>query len=260
MQVELIGKRALVTGGSSGIGKAIALAFAEAGADVAINYISGDEAARAIVGSIEKLGRRSMAVKADISDADAVGAMFARIEREWNAVDILVNNAGIDGKRAMSWEIDLADWRKVIEVNLFGAFHCARLALQPMIARGSGVVLNITSVHEAIPWAGYSAYTTAKAALGMLTKTMAQEAAPHGVRVFSIAPGAIKTRINEQVWEDQQGYRDLMSKIPANRMGEVNDIARMALMLCSDAASYLMGSTVYVDGGMMLYPSFDQGG
>ncbi|HET6492041.1 MAG TPA: glucose 1-dehydrogenase [Burkholderiales bacterium] len=260
MRIELAGKRALVTGGSSGIGKAIALAFAEAGADVAINHISGDEEARAVVGRIEELGRRGMALKADISDADAVSAMFARIEREWNAVDILVNNAGIDGKRAMSWEIDLGDWRKVIEVDLFGAFHCARLALKPMIARGSGVVLNITSVHEAIPWAGYGAYTAAKAALSMLTKTMAQEAAPHGVRVFSIAPGAIKTRINEQAWEDQQGYRDLMSKIPANRMGDVRDVARMALILCSDAASYLMGSTVYIDGGMMLYPAFERGG
>ena len=260
MRVELNGKRALVTGGSSGIGQAIALAFAAAGADVAINYISGDDQAKAVAGRIEELGRRSMALKADISDADAVAAMFAGIQREWAAVDILVNNAGIDGKRAMSWEIDLDDWRKVIEVDLFGPFHCARLALAPMIARGSGVVLNITSVHEAIPWAGYSAYTAAKAALSMLTKTMAQEAAPHGVRVFSIAPGAIKTRINEQVWEDQQGYRDLMSKIPANRMGSVEDIARMALMLCSAEASYLLGSTVYVDGGMMLYPSFDQGG
>lgn len=260
MRVELNGKRALVTGGSSGIGQAIALVFAAAGADVAINYISGDDQAKAVAGRIEELGRRSMALKADISDADAVAAMFARIEREWAAVDILVNNAGIDGKRALSWEIDLDDWRKVIEVDLFGPFHCARLALAPMIARGTGVVLNITSVHEAIPWAGYSAYTAAKAALSMLTKTMAQEAAPHGVRVFSIAPGAIKTRINEQVWEDQQGYRDLMSKIPANRMGDVDDIARMALMLCSDEASYLLGSTVYVDGGMMLYPSFDQGG
>jgi glucose 1-dehydrogenase len=260
MEIQLAGKHALVTGGNSGIGKAISLALAKAGADVAVNYIVHPDDAEAVAEEARGHGPRALAVKADVSDPGQVEAMFARVEKDWGGVDILVNNAGIDGKRALSWEISVEDWRRVIEIDLLGAFHCARRALGPMVERKSGVVLNMTSVHERIPWEGYGAYTAAKAGLGMFTKTMAQEAAQHGVRVVALAPGAIKTAINRSVWDDERGLKDLLTKIPLGRMGETEEIARMAVVLCSEAASYLLGTTVFVDGGMTLYPSFEHGG
>ncbi len=260
MKVELTGKRALVTGGNSGIGAAIARTFARAGADVVVNYHSRPEDAEALAREIRVAGRRAMPIEADVADAESVRAMFGRIEREWGPLDILVNNAGIDGERAPCAEIALEDWRKVIEINLMGTFHCMRLALQGMVERGRGVVLNITSVHETIPWAGHSAYTAAKAGVSMLSKTAAQETARHGVRVLCLAPGAIRTKINEDVWRDPEGQADLKAKIPANRMGDADEIARIALMLCADESAYLLGTSVYVDGGMLLYPSFEKGG
>ncbi len=260
MDIRLDGKRTLVTGANSGIGRAIAQALGTAGANVAVNYVARPDDAREVVEAIEASGTHAMAVEADVSDADAVEDMFTRVETAWGGIDILVNNAGIDGARALAWEAKLSDWRKVIDVNLVGAFLCCRRALGPMVSRGSGVILNMTSVHEVIPWEGYSAYTTAKAGLSMLTKTLAQEAAPHGIRVLALAPGAIKTPINRNVWGDDASLADLLTKIPQARMGEVDEIARMALVLCSEAASYVTGTTVFVDGGMTLYPSFQHGG
>jgi len=260
VQIRLAGRRALVTGANSGIGRAIALALAEAGASVAINYVVHPEAAQAVAQEIQSKGARSLPLQADISDPQAVQAMFQEVENAWGGVDILVNNAGIDGPRALSWEIDLHAWRKVLEINLFGAFCCAQAALKGMVSRKQGVILNITSVHERIPWEGYSAYTASKAGLSMLTKTLAQEAAPYGVRVLALAPGAIKTPINRSVWDDPKGLADLLTKIPLGRMGEPEEIARMAVVLTSEAASYLTGTTVFVDGGMILYPSFQHGG
>jgi glucose 1-dehydrogenase len=260
MQIQLQGKHALVTGANSGIGQEIALALAEAGADVAVNYVVNPEAAQEVAGAIQAKGVRSLAVKADVSDPEAVQAMVQQVETTWGRVDILVNNAGLDGERMLGWEADLNAWRKVVEVNLFGAFYCARAALKGMVARKSGVVLNITSVHEVIPWEGYTAYTASKAGLSMLTKTLAQEAAPHGVRVLALAPGAVKTPINEDVWSDPKKRADLLRKIPSNRIGEPGEIARMAVVLVSDAASYVTGATLFVDGGMTLYPSFQHGG
>jgi NAD(P)-dependent dehydrogenase (short-subunit alcohol dehydrogenase family) len=160
----------------------------------------------------------------------------------------------------LTWEADPAEWRRVIEVNLMGSFHCAREALKRMVAQKSGVVLAISSVHEVIAWTGYGAYTATKSGLGMLTKTMAQEAAPHGVRVLALAPGAIKTDINKSVWSDPTMYADLVRKIPLARMGTVEEIARMAVVLLSDQASYVTGTTVFVDGGMTDYPDFAHGG
>lgn len=260
MNVRLDGKRALVTGGNSGIGEAIVLALAEAGARVAINYVSHPEAATALVERIEKQQGTALAVEADVSDPEAIDAMFARLDAAWGGIDILINNAGIDGVRANAWDSDVKDWRKVIEVNLLGAFYSARAALQRMIPQKSGVVINISSVHEEIAWSGYSAYTASKAAVGMLTKTLAQEAAPHGVRVLSVAPGAIKTPINRSVWSDPQSLRDLLEKIPLDRIGEPAEIARMVVVLASDVASYVTGRTVFIDGGMTDYPDFAHGG
>lgn len=260
MDIRLDGKRALVTGGNSGIGEAIVDALAQAGAHVAINYISHPEDARSLVERIRDDGGEAMAVEADVSSPSDVAAMFDRIDEAWGGLDILVNNAGIDGGRMLGWEADPAKWRKVIDVNLMGTFHCAREALKRMVPQGSGVVLNITSVHEEIAWSGYSAYTASKAGVGMMSRTLAQEAAPHGVRVLCLAPGAIKTPINEAVWSDPKSLQDLLEKIPMGRIGQPEEIARMAVVLISDAGSYVTGRTVVVDGGMTDYPDFSHGG
>jgi glucose 1-dehydrogenase len=260
MNIRLDQKRALVTGGNSGIGEAIALGLADAGAKVAINYVSHPEAAQSLVQRITDRHGDAIALQADVSDAGAIAKMFGSIDEAWGGIDILINNAGIDGVRALGWEADFSAWRKVIEVNLFGAFYCASEALKRMVPQKSGIVLNISSVHEQIAWSGYSAYTASKAAVSMLTKTLAQEAAPYGVRVLSVAPGAIKTPINRSVWSDPQSLQDLLEKIPLNRLGEPDDIARMVVVLVSDVASYVTGRTIFVDGGMTDYPDFTHGG
>ena len=239
---------------------AIVLELANAGAKVAINYVGHPEAAQLLVQRIQDQRGEAIAIEADVSDPDEVKQMFQQIDHAWGGIDVLINNAGIDGNRSLVWEADLAAWRKVIEVNLFGAFYCAREALGRMTRQKSGVVLNISSVHEQIAWAGYSAYTASKAAVSMLTKTLGQEAAPFGVRVLAVAPGAIKTPINQSVWSDPKSLADLLEKIPLNRMGEPAEIARMVVVLVSDASSYLTGCTVFVDGGMTDYPSFEHGG
>jgi NAD(P)-dependent dehydrogenase (short-subunit alcohol dehydrogenase family) len=260
LEIRLDGQRALVTGGNSGIGAAITLALAAAGAKVAINFLTHPEAAAAMVQQIQSQGGTALALQADVSDPEAVAGMFGRLDAAWGGVDVLINNAGLDGARAMAWEADLAAWRKVIEVNLYGAFYCAREALRRMVPQKRGVVLSISSVHEQIAWSGYSAYTASKAAVGMLTKTLAQEAAPHGVRVLAVAPGAIKTPINRAVWSDPTSLQDLLEKIPLNRIGQPEEIAGMVVALVSDAGSYVTGRTIYVDGGMTDYPDFAHGG
>jgi len=249
-----------VTGGSSGIGSAIATALAAAGAEVAITYLTHPKSADAIVRSIRKRRGRAFAIQADVSDPGAVTAMFGKIDEEWGGIDILVNSAGMDGRRALSWEANFADWRKVLEVNLFGAFYCSSEALKRMVPRKRGVILGISSVHEEIAWSGYSAYTASKAAMGMMTKTLAQEAAPHGIRVLSLAPGAIKTPINRSVWESPKMLKDLLKKIPLHRMGKPEEIARMVVVLVSDVSDYVTGRTIFVDGGMTDYPDFAHGG
>ncbi len=260
MNITLEGRRALVTGGNSGIGAGIVLALAGAGAKVAINYLVHPEAAHDLETRIRERGGEALSIQADVSNPGAVADMFQQLDRAWGGIDILVNNAGIDGGRAMAWEADVATWGKVIEVNLLGAFYCAQQALTRMVPQKHGVVLSISSVHEVIAWSGYSAYTASKAGLAMITKTLAQEAAPYGVRVLAVAPGAIKTPINQPVWSDPASLRDLLEKIPMNRLGEPEDIARMVVVLVSDVASYVTGRTVFVDGGMTNYPDFAHGG
>jgi NAD(P)-dependent dehydrogenase (short-subunit alcohol dehydrogenase family) len=249
-----------VTGGNSGIGASIALALADAGAKVAINYVAHPEAANDLVSRIREAKGEAMAIAADVSDPSAVAGMFRQLDRAWGGIDILVNNAGIDGARALAWETDLDAWRKVIEVNLIGAFSCAREALRRMVAQKRGVVLSVSSVHEEIAWSGYSAYAASKAGLAMMTRTLAQEAAPHGVRVLAVAPGAVRTPINHAVWSDPASLKDLLAKIPLNRIGEPEEIARMVVVLVSDVASYVTGRAVFVDGGMTDYPDFAHGG
>jgi glucose 1-dehydrogenase len=260
MDFTLRGRRALVTGASSGIGASIARQLAAAGARVAVNFVAEPDRAAALVRELDAVAPGALALEADVGDAAQVAAMFSAVDRAWHGLDVLVNNAGVDGPRALAWEADPREWERVLRVDLLGSFLCAREALKRMIARRSGVVINVTSVHEKIPWSGYSAYAAAKAGAAMLTRTLAQEAAPFGVRVVALAPGAIRTPINRSVWSDPASLRDLLGKIPLGRIGEPEEVARVAAFLASDAASYVTGTTVYVDGAMTDYPEFGHGG
>jgi len=179
---------------------------------------------------------------------------------ELGNVDILVNNAGIDGATGNVAELAIEDWDKVIAVNLRGPFLCIRTVLPEMISKGSGVILNISSVHEVIPWAGHTVYCATKSALAMMTRSLALELQDSGVRVVCLAPGAIRTPINEDVWSDPEKMADLKTKIPMQRIGEADEIAKVARMLVSADASYITGTTVTVDGGMTAYASFAHGG
>jgi glucose 1-dehydrogenase len=256
----LLGRVAAVTGSSSGIGRAIALELAAAGADVAVSYHSDEASANEVVEKIRGLGRRAFPSKLNASEETSVGVWIDATEKELGPVDILVNCAGIDGKTGNVWEIAAEDWDQVIGVNLRGPFLCIRKVLPGMIARGKGAILNITSVHEVIPWGGHSAYCAAKAAMGMMTRSLALELQDSGVRVLALAPGAIRTPINKNVWDDPKAMADLKTKIPLGRIGEPEEIARVARMLVSDDASYMTGVTVTVDGAMTAYPSFAHGG
>ncbi len=260
MDIRLDGRRALVTGANSGIGKAIALALGASGARVAINYVTNPDAAEAVATTLRDAGGEALTIHADVSNPADVTAMFGQLDAAWGGIDILVNNAGVDGRPQLSWDGDPDTWRRVIEINLFGTYLCARDALHRMVPQKGGVILNMSSVHELIAWSGYSAYAASKAGVSMLSKTLAQEAAPHGVRVLALAPGAIQTDINRSVWEDPVMLKDLQNKIPLARMGQVEEVARMAVVLLSDVASYATGTTVFVDGGMLDYPDFARGG
>lgn len=259
--IDLKGRRALITGGDSGLGAATAKSLAQAGADIAIAYRGGPEAAQGVAATASQFGVKVSIVELDdVANEADVTALFQWMDREFGGVDILVNNAGIDGQRALCADADPVAWQRVISVDLAGAFHCAREAVARMAKQGHGVVVNTTSVHEFIPWAGYSAYTSAKAGLSMFSKTLAQEVAATGIRVIAIAPGAIKTPINANVWQDLKGLADLDAKIPMGRIGEPDEIGHVIAFLCSDLAGYVTGVTVPVDGGMLLYPDFRHGG
>ncbi len=258
--IDLSGRRALVTGANTGLGRAIALNFAAAGARVGIHFLNDRPSADAVVTQIQQAGGQAAAFAGDVSQPAQVEKMFAEVDAAFGGLDILVNNAGMDGARSMCVDSDPVQWQKVIAVDLQGPYDCTRQALKRMLPQRRGVILQITSVHEFIPWAGYSAYTSAKAALSMFTKTVAQEVATQGVRVLAIAPGAIRTPINADVWGNPKGLRDLDKKIAMSRLGDPDEIGRVAAFLVSDLASYITGTTVAVDGGMLIYPDFNHGG
>lgn len=263
----LEGQRAVVTGANSGIGEGIARAFAEAGARVAVNYVSGDERAQEIVSEIKAGGGEAIAIRADVSKEDQVRHMFAQVIDAWGSIDILVNNAGLQ-RDAPLHEMSLKDWEFVISVNLTGQFLCAREAVRefirrgvvPQISRAAGKIICMSSVHDVIPWAGHANYAASKGGVSMLMKTMAQELAMQKIRVNSISPGAIKTPINTGAWDTPEAEAKLLKLIPYYRVGETHDIARAAIWLASDESDYVNGTTLYVDGGMTLYPSFREGG
>jgi glucose 1-dehydrogenase len=263
----LSGQRALVTGGSSGIGDGIVRAFAAAGADVILNYrSSGDEASRIAAEAGRKAGR-VVPVQADVSKPDGCRSLYDAAVEEFGGVDIVVPNAGIQ-RDARFAEMTLKDWRKVIDVNLTGQFLCAQAAVRQFRLQGRdterssalGKIIFVSSVHQAIPWAGRANYAASKGGGKLLMESVAQEVAADGIRVNAIAPGAIRTPINEAAWKDEAALRSLLELIPYGRIGEPDDIARAAVWLASDASDYVVGTTLFVDGGMALYPAFREGG
>jgi glucose 1-dehydrogenase len=257
---RLAGRRALVTGANSGIGRGVALRLAQEGASVVVNYLKDPEAAEEVVREIKELGVGGIAIQADVANEDQVERMFDQAAAGLGGLDILVNNAGMETHHPFL-EMPLESWRRVIDVDLTGPFLCAQRAARLMTKSGrGGSIVQISSVHQIIPWGGYAHYCAAKAGLAMLTKTIALELATTGVRVNAVAPGAIETPINKDVWGDPEMKRDLLSKIPTERVGRVEEIASVVAFLCSDEASYMTGATIYVDGGMTLYPAFLKGG
>lgn len=263
----LAGQTALVTGGNSGIGRAVALALAQAGADVAINYVDHSEAADEVAEAVHRMGRRAMVVHADVSQEDQVAALYAQVIGHFGTLHISVGNAGIQRDAPLE-HMTLAQWRAVLDVNLTGQFLCARAAVREFLRRGvvpsvstaAGKILCMSSVHQMIPWAGHVNYAASKGGVMLLMQSLAQEFAPRRIRVNAIAPGAIRTRINAAAWNTEAAYEALMRLVPYGRIGEPDDVARAAVWLVSDEADYVTGTTLVVDGGMALYPGFASGG
>jgi glucose 1-dehydrogenase len=263
----LEGQKALVTGGASGIGKAVAIALGKAGADVVVNYRGGAEQANEVATDIAKCGSRAFAHQADVSSEEQVKNMFGKMFQEFGTIDILINNAGLQ-KDAPFDEMTLDQWNTVINVNLTGQFLCAREAVREFKRRGvvsevscaAGKIICMSSVHEIIPWAGHVNYAASKGGVMLMMKSIAQEVAPFRIRVNSIAPGAIRTPINRPAWETPEAYAELMTLVPYKRIGEPEDIGRAAVWLASDYSDYVNGVSLVVDGGMTLYPGFAAGG
>lgn len=265
--LPLEGQTAIVTGANSGIGEAIARAMAKAGAAVVVNYVTNPDAAELIVDDIIAMGRRAIAVEADVSNEQQVQAMFARAVQEFGAVDILASNAGLQNDAPLV-DMTLAKWNHVIGVNLTGAFLCAREAAREFIrhgvregiSRAAGKIVFTSSVHQVIPWSGHVNYATSKGGMFQLMESTAQELAHRKIRVNSIAPGAIKTPINHDAWATKAAEQELLKLIPYGRVGDPVDVGRVAAWLVSDDADYVTGTTLFVDGGMTLFPGFSTGG
>lgn len=263
----LKGQKALVTGANSGIGESVARYLAKAGAAVAINYHSRPEDAEKVVDDIKAANGEAIAIQADVSKEDQVKAMFSQMFNQFGTIDILVNNAGLQ-KDSPLVDMTLDHWNLVIGVNLTGQFLCAREAareflrrgVQPNISCAAGKIICMSSVHQVIPWAGHVNYAASKGGINMMMQSIAQELAPHKIRVNSIAPGAIKTPINKSAWDTPQAEAKLLQLIPAGRVGSVEDIAKAAVWLASDDSDYVNGTTLFVDGGMTLYPGFTENG
>jgi len=263
----LTGQPAVVTGANSGIGRAVALGLARAGADVAVNYITHPETAEEVVHEIEGMGRRAIALKADVSKEDDVERMFEDAIKQFGTLHVVVSNAGLQRDSAFD-TMTLEQWNTVIGVNLTGQFLCTRAATREFkrrgvvdsVSRAAGKIICMSSVHQQIPWAGHANYAASKGGIMMMMKSIAQELAPHFIRVNAIAPGAIRTPINTAAWDTPAAYADLMTLVPYKRIGEPDDIAQAAVWLASDAADYVTGATLFVDGGMTLYPGFATGG
>ncbi len=263
----LQGQTALVTGASSGIGRAIGIALGHAGANVVVNFFGQPDKALQVAEEVRRCGSRAIAVPADVSDPQQVRVMFERAVAEFGRLDILVNNAGIQLDAAFE-DLTLEQWQRVMDVNLTGPFLCCQEAVRlfnkqgidPALSCAAGKIICISSVHEVIPWAGHVNYAASKGGLMLLMKSLAQEVAPRRIRVNSIAPGAIRTPINTAAWSTREAYDSLLTLIPQKRIGEAEEIGRAAVWLASDQSDYVHGITLFVDGGMTLYPGFETGG
>ena len=266
-QKKLQGQVAIVTGASSGIGAGVAKALAAQGAAVVVNYSSSADKAEEVLKEIKDEGGEGFVIKADVSKEGDVVKMFSETIKRYGTVDILINNAGLQ-KDAKFHDMTLDQWNHVIGINLTGQFLCAREAIKEFMRRGvvpersksAGKIICMSSVHEVIPWAGHANYAASKGGVMMLMKTIAQEYAPMKIRVNSIGPGAIRTPINYAAWQTLQAYNQLLKLIPAKRIGESDDVGRAAVWLASDDAEYVNGITLFVDGGMLLYPGFEDNG
>lgn len=267
MKRKLEGQTAIVTGASSGIGAGVAKALAAEGAAVVINHSNSADKATAVLNEIKQAGGTGIVVKADVSNEADVQAMFKETFKQFGTVDILVNNAGLQ-KDAKFHDMTLEEWNRVISINLTGQFLCAREAIKEFLRRGvvperskaAGKIICMSSVHEVIPWAGHANYAASKGGIMMLMKTIAQEYAPQKIRVNSIGPGAIRTPINHAAWQTPESYNQLLKLIPQKRIGEAEDIGGAAVWLASDDSDYVNGITLFVDGGMLLYPGFEDNG
>jgi len=260
----LQGQTAIVTGAASGIGKEIAVAMGAEGANVVVNYISRDDKAQELVNAIKDSGGEALKIKADVSSEEQVKDMFLEATDTYGTVHILVNNAGVQDDAFID-EMSLEQWKKVIDINLTGTFLCSREAIRIFKKRGvdnelsvaAGKIICISSVHERIPWAGHANYAASKGGIMLLMKSMAMEAAPYKVRINSIGPGAVRTPINKDVSE--KSWEEVRKSIPYRRTGKPEDIAKAALWLVSDESDYITGTTLFVDGGMTLYPAMATG-
>lgn len=264
---SLQGQIAIVTGAASGIGRACAHALAKEGVKVVVNYHSDENDGHVVAKEITDNGGTAIAIKANVSVEDDVISMFNSVEQQLGLPDILVNNAGIEIDRKLV-DMELKDWQKVIDVNLTGYFFCAREAAKAFIRKGLnkarskalGKIIFISSVHDRIPWATHANYAASKGGAMLLMGSIAQELAPQRIRVNSVSPGAIKTDINHHAWGTEEAMNKLIKLIPYQRIGEPEDIGNAVAWLASDLADYITGATIYVDGGMTLYPGFAHGG
>lgn len=252
----LSGRTALVTGASKGIGSATARRLADDGSAVVVNYSGSVEEAEQLVAEIGRDGGEAVAIQGDVSREDDVRELFARGRQQMGPIDVLINNAGVE-KACPLQDMALEDWQRVIDVNLTGAFLCCREFARELIKEGlPGVIVNVSSVHEVIPWRNFSHYCASKGGLRLFGQSIAHELAPHAIRVVGIGPGAIATPINEEMLADPEERQKVESQIPWGRIGSAEEVAAAIAWLAGPEADYVVGSTLFPDGGMLLYPNF----